>query len=74
MDEVAAIVVGKGGSVVAMDELVDIVVVEDDSIGAIPECMKSHGRYVKSWAVKFCAYQQQTRACGYLSGELIHSL
>ena len=35
-DEVVSLV-GKGGSVVAMDELVDIMVVEGDSVGAIPE-------------------------------------
>ena len=35
-DEMVA-TVGKGGSVVAIDELVDIVVVEGDSVGAIPE-------------------------------------
>ena len=36
MDEVGTLV-GKGGSVVAMNELVDIMVVEGDSVGAIPE-------------------------------------
>ena len=36
MDEVVTLV-GKGGSVVVMDEHVDIVVVEGDSVGAIPE-------------------------------------
>ena len=35
MDEMVALV-GKGGSVVAMDELIDIVVVVD-SVGTIPE-------------------------------------